>query len=56
MAFNSEVVTYTSDSFASGYQIRCDFDISNLESSPWHPRKTLNILGFIKLLEEPEME
>ena len=27
----------------AGRTVRCDFDISNLESSPWHPRKTLNI-------------
>ena len=41
---------------ARGVALRCDFNISSLESSLWHPRKTLNILGFIKLLNEPEME
>ena len=41
---------------ARGVAIRCDFDISNLEKLSMAPRKTLNILGFIKLLNEPEME
>ena len=39
-----------------GYALRCDYENGSLNSFPWHPRKTLNILGFIKLLNEPEME
>ena len=39
-----------------GATLRCDCKVSILNSFPWHPRKTLNILGFIKLLDEPEIE
>ena len=39
----------------AGNTIRCASNWYPI-SFPWHPRKTLNILGFIKLLNEPEME
>ena len=31
---------------ASGDTIRCDCRISNLESSPWHPRSLISIMAF----------
>ena len=32
--------------FSHGYPVRCDFDISNLESFPWHPRSLISIMAF----------
>ena len=40
--FNSPQQTGKRD----GLSIRCDFDISNLESSPWHPRSLISIMAF----------
>ena len=50
-AFRTEIwyekVRYASAySMTFGYALRCDFDISNLESFPWHPRSLISIMAF----------
>ena len=30
----------------NGHSVRCDFDISDLESFPWHPRSLISIMAF----------
>ena len=44
--WSSVIFSTLSDNKTYGFNVRCDFDISNIESSPWHPRSLISIMAF----------